>query len=381
MYKMRYLNKIIFINSAHITYAEINLDGNVHFIGTQGVGKSTILRAILFFYNADSLGLGIPKQKESYVDYYFKHSNSYIIYEVVREEGKFCVVSYKSQHRVSFRFFNGEYQRQYFVDENGKVPDSWEQIAAKLDADKIFYSKRKIDEYKEYRDIIYGNHVGRKPEYRRYSIFESKDYQQVPKTIQNVFLNSKMEAEFIKQTIILSLDNDVRIDLNQYAHHLNDFEAQLADIRKFKMPSTASQAENIANLYVAIRHLEREKTELAKELAWAADKNESDEPVVSERLQTQKEKVAAVKTRQKRAKEIFEEKSTKIKGDIRIHQENLKKAKELSDEYNQKNIEEILLTVEKKADFERERSNLAEERNLLSAGFQDLEIKYQSMLN
>ena len=50
---MRYLNKIVFINSANIKYAEINLDGNVHFIGTQGVGKSTILRAILFFYNAN----------------------------------------------------------------------------------------------------------------------------------------------------------------------------------------------------------------------------------------------------------------------------------------------------------------------------------------
>ena len=41
---MRYLNKIIFLNSAHNPYAEVKLDGNVHFIGTQGVGKSTLLR-------------------------------------------------------------------------------------------------------------------------------------------------------------------------------------------------------------------------------------------------------------------------------------------------------------------------------------------------
>lgn len=54
---MRYLNKVIFLNSAHIPYAEIRVDGNVHFIGTQGVGKSTLLRAILFFYNADKLHL------------------------------------------------------------------------------------------------------------------------------------------------------------------------------------------------------------------------------------------------------------------------------------------------------------------------------------
>jgi ABC-type phosphate/phosphonate transport system ATPase subunit len=56
---MRYLSKIVFINSADksLKYSEVDLDGNVHFIGTQGVGKSTLLRAILFFYNAD-MGAG-----------------------------------------------------------------------------------------------------------------------------------------------------------------------------------------------------------------------------------------------------------------------------------------------------------------------------------
>lgn len=34
---MRYLNKIIFINSAQIKYTEINLNGNIHLIGTQGL--------------------------------------------------------------------------------------------------------------------------------------------------------------------------------------------------------------------------------------------------------------------------------------------------------------------------------------------------------
>ena len=60
---MRYLNKIVFINSAAIRYSEVQLDGNIHLIGTQGVGKSTILRAILFFYNADTQRLGIPVEK------------------------------------------------------------------------------------------------------------------------------------------------------------------------------------------------------------------------------------------------------------------------------------------------------------------------------
>ena len=73
---MRYLNRIIFINSAAIRYSEIQLDGNIHFIGTQGVGKSTILRAILFFYNADAQRLGIPVEKKSYQEYYFPYALS-----------------------------------------------------------------------------------------------------------------------------------------------------------------------------------------------------------------------------------------------------------------------------------------------------------------
>lgn len=85
---MRNLNRIIFINSANIPYADdIYLNGNVHFIGTQGVGKSTILRAILFFYNADTQKLGIPVEKQSYAEYYFPYSNSYIVYEVATEQG------------------------------------------------------------------------------------------------------------------------------------------------------------------------------------------------------------------------------------------------------------------------------------------------------
>lgn len=378
---MRYLNKIIFINSAAIKYSEINLDGNVHFIGTQGVGKSTLLRAILFFYNADTLGLGIPPQKKSYLDYYFNHSNSYIIYEVAREDGKFCVVSYKSQHKVCFRFFSGEFKQKYFIDDSGNVPESWDGIAQQLDIHRISYTKRKIDEYKEYRDIIYGNNADKKHEFRKYSILESKDYQQVPKTIQNVFLNSKMEADFIKKIIILSLDNDVRIDLNQYSHHLNDFETQLTDIRKFKMPSTTSQAENIAKLFIAIRHLEREKITFAKELAYSVNENEKQEPQISERLKTQQEKEVTLKNKLSRAKELFDEKATKIRGDIRIQQENLKKAKELSEQYEKKNINQIIAKVEKKTDFEKEKNSLIEEKNLLSAQFADLEVKYKALLD
>lgn len=377
---MRYLNKIIFINSAHIKYAEINLDGNVHFIGTQGVGKSTILRAILFFYNADTFGLGIPKQKDSYTDYYFKNSNSYIIYEVARSEGKFCVVSYKSQHKVCFRFFDGEYQQKLFISENGSVPDSWEGIAYKLDLNKVFYTKRKIDEHKEYRDILYGNHDGKKNELKRYSICESKEYQYIPKTIQNVFLNSKMEAEFIKQTIIMSLENDIRIDLNQHAHHLKGFETQLADIRKFKTPVSAGLADSISKLHIAIRHLEREKIQLAKELGWAFNKITDDKPLVTDRLEKEKRSENLYKIKLAKAEDSYRTKEKKITGEISVYEDKIKNAKELSEEYEKKNISQIIERVAKKPLLDKEKRNLLNEKELLSTQFKELAQKFQILL-
>ncbi|MEI6140746.1 MAG: ATP-binding protein [Mariniphaga sp.] len=378
---MRYLNRIIFINSAHIKYAEINLDGNVHFIGTQGVGKSTVLRAILFFYNGDTLKLGIPLEKKTYTDYYFAHPNSYIIYEVVRDEEKFCVVSFKSQHKVHFRFFDGAYNQKYFVSKTGIAPDNWEGIARQLDADQVYYTKRKIDIHNEYRDILYGNHENRKSEFRKYALLESKDYQNIPKTIQNVFLNSKMEAEFIKQTIIMSLENDVQIDLNKYTHHLKDFETQLADIHKFKRPGTTAQANTIAKLHIAIRHLEREKIKLAKELSSALREIQVLEPVLTEKYEK-----ADFKKRQFAEKLLdlskrFQTKKEKIQGLIIVLKSELDKVKAKAEEYNRIGIEVIISRVSKKHLFDKELKNLLEEKELFLAQFKELAYKFQVMLD
>jgi flagellar biosynthesis GTPase FlhF len=247
---MRFLNKLIFINSATIRYAEVMVNGNVHLIGTQGVGKSTLLRAILFFYNADTLKLGISKEKKSFAEYYFPYQNSYLIYEVQRETGPYCIVAFKSQGKVCFRFIDSGYDRNFFISEDGQAFQKWEDNRMVLDVNKVFYT-RKIDNYGEYRDILYGNTDTGKKEFVKYALLQSKQYQNIPRTIQNVFLNSKLEAEFIKQTIIMSLnEEDLEIDLQSYTHHLKNFEEQLKDISEYKQPGVQKLAENIIKYHL-----------------------------------------------------------------------------------------------------------------------------------
>ena len=110
---MRQLSKIVFINSANIRYGEVKLDGNVHLIGTQGVGKSTVLRAILFFYTAEKNKLGISREKKTFDDFYLPGANSYLVYEVETEFGAFTVLVFRKNAHSVFRFINAPFQREW----------------------------------------------------------------------------------------------------------------------------------------------------------------------------------------------------------------------------------------------------------------------------
>ena len=60
---------------------------------------------------------------------------------------------------------------------------------------------------------------------------ESAKYQNIPRTIQNAFLNSKLDADFIKDTIIRSMsDEDISVDLDFYRSQIKEFEQEYRDV-------------------------------------------------------------------------------------------------------------------------------------------------------
>jgi len=60
----RILNRIVEINIANVRYADIELSGNTCFVGTNNFGKTSLQRAILFFYSANSLDWEYPHRKK-----------------------------------------------------------------------------------------------------------------------------------------------------------------------------------------------------------------------------------------------------------------------------------------------------------------------------
>ena len=375
---MRYLNKIVFINSAAIRYSEVQLDGNIHLIGTQGVGKSTILRAILFFYNADTQRLGIPVEKKSYQDYYFPYADSSIIYEVAREDGWFTVLSYKTMNRICYRFIASPYRPDLFIDEEG-APYPSDRIRSVLDKNGIKYSGA-ISTYEEYRNILYGN-SDNKRDYSCYSLMESGSYQNIIRTIQNVLLNSRLEADYIKQTIITSLNEaDSVIDLSRYRSHLSGFEAQLNDIGVFREPGMARKAAGISTLSDDIRKRDLRINDLCRQLRGAYLETERILPELSRKIHEQEAvKSDFYKQRDKLDAESKNRTAT-MEGELAVLKNSLSEAEAKRVFYAGKDIQTAMDRCNKLEILQQEQESLVVEKDLLSSKNKEASVLHANLI-
>lgn len=380
---MRALRKIIFVNSAHIRYAEVRLDGNVHFIGTQGVGKSTLLRAILFFYNADKLHLGIPKEMKTYDEFYLPHANSYIVYEVEHEHGPFCVLTFRSSGRACFRFVDAAYRKEWLVDDNGEVTAESKVIRERLGGASM---SKIIDRYEQYRDILYGNRQAVGKEFARFQLMESNRYQNIPLSIQNVFLNSRLDANFIKDIIIRSMsEEEAYIDLGYYRRQVADFGQEYKDISCwYKLNQNGesvvrTQAENVVNAYRELLFMKQQIAELCGELKYAVRVSKERLPLVEKKI----DEIIEEENRQKRLiseiQQKYDSEKTSLNQQQGVVNEDLKRLKERRELYAAQKIEDLLKRYEQeqvlKIKLEESKARLTE----LTARFNDVTGKFKAL--
>ncbi len=384
---MRYLNKIIFINSAHVPYAEIKLDGNVHFIGTQGVGKSTLLRAILFFYNVDKSKLGIKTQagQKGYDEFYLPHQNSYIIYEVCRETGKFFVMTFLSHGRTAFRIVDCAYDKRFFLEEDGSVRYEWGRISEQIGA--RVYKSNIIRGYEEFRDIIYGNSQQVAKEHRRFSLMESAKYRQVPLTIQNIFLNQSLESRVIKDTIIDSMDfAGDEIDLNRYREEVKNFRQQYEDIWKwYKVERNGkvkvkTDADAVIERYTNYEYVRKLISELCGQLNYALGRDTSRLPVLSEQESASSTELSRQRRLLGEENEKFTKERDSLKGSEAIINDFLKKINEKRQHYKEIDIEKTAVRIGKEGELKIQQLSLTNQEKTLTSKNLSVKSKYDTLI-
>ena len=380
---MRALRKITFVNSANIRYAEVKLDGNVHFIGTQGVGKSTLLRAILFFYNADKLHLGIPKEMKSFDEFYLPHANSYMVYEVEHEHGPFSIIVFRSSGRACYRFVDAAYRKEWLVDGHGEVTAEGKVIRERLNG---AYMSKIIDRYEQYRDIIYGIRQAVGKEFARFQLLETNRYQNIPRSIQNVFLNSRLDANFIKDIIIRSMSEDeANIDLGYFRRQVSDFEQEYKDITCwYKLNQKGEsivrkQAETVVRTYHELLYMKQQITDLCGELRYAERISREKLPLIdakiTELLQEQdKQKRLLSEIQQK-----YDAEKSSLNQELGVVNDKLKRLKERKDFYANEQIEEVIRRCGNEQSVKTELDSLKDRLSNLTAKFNDITTKYKAL--
>lgn len=382
---MKYLNKIIFINSAHIRYAEIQLDGNVHFTGTQGVGKSTLLRALLFFYNADKQHLGIKQGQCSFDQFYFENSNSFIVYEIKRDIGAYTIITMRHQGSAAFRFVDAPYNKDWFVSETGDVLSEWTKIRQNITRNSLVDISQLIDNYQNYRDIIFGNAHDRANKFAKYALVESTNYQNIPRSIQNVFLNSKLDAEFVKKTIIESMtdsDTEEAIKLSVYRSLVADFEREYEDIHIWYKPEkngdilVRRQANQVISTYRETVALEQQIRRAVRELNYAVQQAQEQLPVVQEELKRTDEQIQAEQKKRKEIDSDFQKERQLLDRNIGAKDSKLKEIREKRKHYAELDIDAMIRLHLSKHKLQIERKHQQEVLDALTKQFTDIEAKY-----
>jgi hypothetical protein len=375
----RILNRIVQINIANVKYSDLELSGNTCFVGTNNFGKTSLQRAILFFYSANTRGLGISSSQKPFEEHYFKFENSYLIYEIQTENKPFFVIIYR-HNKLVFRFVDAEYNPDFFFNENDEAIKIKEVISG-LDKRGVFVSQQ-IDTFERYRNIIYGTETDKV--LSKFHILKGNEkYQNIPKSITNVFLSSKssIDSRFIKDFIANSLTTEnSSIKLEQVERQLRQFNEKYSDIETYIKKDTQQLIEFIDKKYDQVHMLKGAQMEMADKLGSSLRYAETQNETVIKASQDKQAELDRIIEINDEQKTLLEEKQKDVREEIGYYDRTIREANKKLKDYKEKNIEQA---VDKNAEREKIQVELniaRREYESLTSNVQSIEMKFSSLI-
>lgn len=353
------LNQVVFINSASFDFAKVMIEGNTLFCGANGVGKTTILRALLFFYSANSKRLGINQsKKKSFHEYYFENLNSYLIYKYRNVHGINYVLLYKTSHfsPIKFRFFSSYEEidlQKLFIEEG--IALSVEKVIAKIREKKINITNT-IASAKEYRDILYGQ----TREYKEYALLKAnQSFNQIHKTISNIFINSKLDSDVIKKSLVSDIDDFIPIDLQNISSNLNRFldDIQVIDEYEKNEENIKSAIKNYKVYFEKEQFLKDESKRLYSGFNYSLKMQD----ILSLELQKVQKEIEILNNEKKNLKIVNDKKIQKQKNELILLNNFIKESIKKQNFYKDKDIENLLEELSNENIYKHKADSLKEE--------------------
>lgn len=294
------------------------------------------------------------------------------------------MMTFLSRGRTAFRIVDCPYDKRFFVEEDGAVRYEWGRISEAIGART--WKSNIIRGYEEFRDIIYGNLQNVSKDLRRFNLLESAKYQNVPRTIQNIFLNQSLESRVIKDTIIDSMDfaND-GIDLNFYREHVKNFRQQYEDIWKWYRRErngkvkVQADAENVISRYALYGRCRSAIIGLCRNLNYARERDMELVPQIGK----QEDECSQELARQRR---LLGEEEGKYRNEFaKLNREEgalvafLEKVKEKRQHYAEIGIGQIIEKVGRERELKVVQEGLKHQELLLTDKNKGVKAKYDGL--
>ena len=357
------MNKIFFVNSANFNYAEIDLrKKNIFFVGDNGSGKTTAIRAVHYYFNSDVKALGIDSNKKSFKDFYFAYPNSYIVYQF----NEFFVLMYKTSGDIKKLFVRGEFKIDDLI-ENENVVD-YHKILYKLKENKITL----ISTNEEFKRIIYGNN----PKYEDLRVAIIKNYDTFIRLYNKIFNVNKavFDIDSIKEVIKTSLTREsaVSIDYEEFFEKIKEYKNYFQFYNRFK--KNEKRIDEAKKLKEELLKLYKELNILKAKIAYRKEKEEFKLKDVLEEILKAEEKI----NRLNKLSGYFEKKTkkclNKIEKIIFALSRDLEEIEKLKSVFT---LERINEAKRKEAEYEELQEKLAE----ITASIRELEANIKDALS
>lgn len=278
------LRKVIVINSyqKNKMFSEYDFDSPTQLTGDNGVGKTSLLRLIPFFYGAT--GTQIVRKSNvntPFAEWYLPHNNSYLVFEYMTARNQIahiiCYRNLSTKGGIVYLFVKGKFEQSALIQQDYEEKPyaiTCTKLAAELTSRGFDYESR-ITSVKEYREIIQNINAGsRNNKFLSYSLCSGRnDVRHIEKItaalIQGEFNMVDTKALFLD---ILEQGNrtlEFGVDADKIEQWCDDYNGLTAFLRK-KDTFTKAIANNkqiayltsrLANALLVIREESNQLTE------------------------------------------------------------------------------------------------------------------------
>lgn len=375
------LKEIRFINSGHFPNERVLIDDFTLLLGSSGVGKTTVMSAICYFYTMDKAKTRPLEKELSFYDWHLKGIYAHLIYIYENAIGRNALILSKDDGKVKHTFVNiHNYEEDIstlYLDNEQRCLSLKEILANCAKKSLVYYKSETVATFrkmmcrKSYRML-----PNKDKSELDFSFYDSEESANIfGKYLFNIYSNSSVRDKGIKDMLISLIGE------KEYSLDVQDFKSKLFDALKnvehFEL--IKHRRERILKLddtIISYKALCDEINNITFELETISYNKERVKTVISD---NHLDLLAQLKIKTEQKENLTKEwkfKSTNYNTLIAQYSSTIKTSQETYENFHQKyRIENLIKEQNNQNEYEQKLNELNIKVNAISSSIEELEAK------